>query len=118
MKILSLIGVLSALWIGAPTLAAARTAAAASSDRGDGMAGRWGMGVVRFMDNGGENALSGTYWVMDRLAVDAYLGAGSLSTLAGGTDAAGNEANSSISRFTIGGAGRFDLARPIPALHM
>ena len=91
--------------------------AATSAYAEDSMAGRWGLGVARLMD-GGTNALSGTYWLMDRLALDAYLGTGSQSYPDGGTDGAGNPVNTTNSNFSIGIGGRYDLAKPFPSFRL
>lgn len=85
-------------------------AAAQRSSEGD-MTGKWGVGAA-YLPGASDGALSGTYWVMDGLAIDGFLGFGALSSSVSGYSA------SSKSDFLIGASGRYDLAKPTPNLHL
>jgi hypothetical protein len=81
---------------------------AAAKAPGD-MTGTWGVGAA---NTGADNAVTGTYWVMNALAIDGLLGFGSTATSVSSVST-GSQFN-----FLIGAAGRYDLAKPMPDLHI
>lgn len=96
------------------------SASTVSNDNGPDMTGNMGLGAEYLLSpsNGPMGAISGSYWVMNRLVIDAYLGGFNGSYYGSSTDSNGNPTTSSNSGFLIGAGARFDLARPVDALHI
>jgi hypothetical protein len=96
------------------------SSSSASDINGSDMTGNMGLGAEYLLSpaNGPMGAISGSYWVMNRMVIDAYLGGYNGSFYGGSTDSNGNPTTSSNSGFLIGAGARFDLARPVDALHI
>lgn len=80
----------------------------------DSMAGRLGIGAEIVPGaTAAESALSADYWLSDRWSLDAAIGEHSSSVPLGT-----NQTVNGTSDFILGVGARYDIARPVPALHV
>jgi hypothetical protein len=85
----------------------------------DDMTGKIGVGAVIIPTAGTYvSAVTGSYWMSNKVALDGYLGAGGGSVYNGGTASNGAPVTDNTSNLFIAIGGRLDLARPTPDLHL